>query len=143
MIMTATLTPQEAIIYLMVMTSASDGNMRDEEVRAIGRVVRTFPIFTAADEQGLVSTAGAAGRLMASEDGLHKVFDAAKAALPPHLRETAYAAMVDIVTADEALDMTELRVLEMARGALMISDEGASAIERAAQARHMTLDGDL
>lgn len=141
--MTVTLTPQEAIIYLMVMTSASDGNMRDEEVRAIGRVVRTFPIFTAADEQGLVSTAGAAGRLMASEDGLHKVFDAAKAALPTHLRETAYAAMVDVVTADEALDMTELRVLEMARGVLMISDEGASAIERAAQARHMTLDGDL
>ena len=51
--------------------------------------------------------------------------------------------MVDVVTADETLDMTELRVLEMARGALMISDEGASAIERAAQARHMTLDDDV
>jgi len=141
--MTTTLTPQEAIIYLMVMTAASDGDMRDEEVRTIGRVVRTFPIFNEADEQGLVSTAGAAGRLMASEDGLHKVFDAAKAALPAHLRETAYAAMVDVVTADEALDMTELRVLEMARGTLMISDEGASAIERAAQARHMTLEADV
>ena len=141
--MTAQLTPQEAIIYLMVMTSASDGNMRDEEVRTIGRVVRTFPIFTEADEQGLVSTAGAAGRLMASEDGLHKVFDAARDALPAHLRETAYAAMVDVVTADETLDMTELRILEMARGSLMISDEGASAIERAAQARHMTLDDDV
>jgi len=141
--MTTTLTPQEAIIYLMVMTAASDGDMRDEEVRMIGRVVRTFPIFTEADEQGLVSTASAAGTLMASEDGLHKVFDAAKAALPAHLRETAYAAMVDVVTADEALDMTELRVLEMARGTLMISDEGASAIERAAQARHMTLEGEV
>ena len=140
--MTTQLTPQEAIIYLMVMTAASDGDMRDEEIRTIGRVVRTFPIFTEADEQGLVSTAGACGKLMASEDGLHKVFDAAKAALPAHLRETAYAAMVDVVTADEALDMTELRVLEMARGTLMISDEGASAIERAAQARHMTLDGE-
>lgn len=137
--MTATLTPQEAIIYLMVMAAASDGNMRDEEVRTIGRVVRTFPLFTASDEQGLVSTAGAAGRLMASEDGLHKVFDAARAALPVHLRETAYAAMVDVVTADEALDMTELRVLEMARGTLMISNEGASAIEHAAQVRHATL----
>jgi uncharacterized tellurite resistance protein B-like protein len=138
-----TLTPQEAIIYLMVMTAASDGDMGDEEVRTIGRVVRTFPLFTEADEQGLVSIAGAAGRLMASEDGLHKVFDAAKSALPAHLRETAYAAMVDVVTADESLEMTELRILEMARGSLMISDEGASAIERAAQARHMTLDGDV
>jgi len=140
--MTATLTPQEAIIYLMVMAAASDGDMRDEEVRTIGRVVRVFPLFTDADEQGLVSTAGAAGRLMASEDGLHKVFDAARAALPPHLRETAYTAMVDVVTADETLDMTELRVLEMARGALMISDEGASAIERAARARYMPLEGE-
>lgn len=141
--MPATLTPQEAIIYLMVMAAASDGDMRDTEIRTIGRVVRTFPIFTDADEQGLVSTAGAAGRLMASEVGLHKVFEAAQAALPPHLRETAYAAMVDVVTADETLDMTELRVLEMARGTLMISDEGAGAIERAAQARHMTLDAEV
>lgn len=136
--MAITLTPQEAIIYLMVMAAASDGNMRDEEIRTIGRVVRTFPIFTEADEQGLVSTAAAAGRLMASEDGLHKVFDAASDALPAHLRETAYAAMVDVVTADESLDMTELRILDMARGALTISDDGASAIERAAQARHAT-----
>lgn len=138
--MTTQLTPQEAIIYLMVMAAASDGDMRDEEIRTIGRVVRTFPIFTEADEQGLVSTAAACGKLMASEDGLHKVFNAARVALPAHLRETAYAAMVDIVTADEALDMTELRVLEMARGSLMVSDEGAAAIERAAQARHATLD---
>lgn len=137
--MTVSLTPQEAIIYLMVMTAASDGDMRDEEVRTIGRVVRTFPIFSDADEQGLVSTAGACGRLMASEDGLHKVLNAAKAALPAHLCETAYAAMVDVVTADEALDMTELRVLDMARDILAVSDDAASAIEYAARARHMPI----
>lgn len=138
----STLSPQEAIIYLMVMTSASDGEMRDEELRTIGRVVRTFPVFSEADEQGLVSTAGACGRLMGSEGGLQKVFAAADAALPLHLRETAYAAMVDVVTADETLDLTELRVLEMARDVLGISDEGASAIEHAARARHMTLAGE-
>ena len=38
------LTPQEAVIYLMVMTSASDGAIKDEELRTIGRVVRSFPL---------------------------------------------------------------------------------------------------
>lgn len=137
--MTAILSPQEAIIYLMVLASASDGDMRDQELRTIGRVVRSFPVFTEADEQGLVSTSAACGRLMSSEDGLYKVLEAAKTALPAHLTETAYAAMVDVVTADEALNMTELRVLEMAREALNISDEGAGAIERAARVRHATL----
>ncbi len=134
------LSPQEAIIYLMVLTAASDGEIRDSELRSIGRVVRSFPLFSEADEQGLVSTAGACGRLMSSEDGLHKVFAAAKAALPLHLAETAYAAMVDVVTADEALDLAELRVLEMARDTFAISDDGASAIERAARVRHTTVE---
>lgn len=134
-----TLNPSEAIIYLMVMTSASDGDMQDDELRTIGRVVRSFPLFSEGDEQGLVSTAAACGRLMSSQDGLHKVFDAAKAALPNHLRETAYAAMVDVVTADGNLDMTELHMLELARTKLEISDEGAGAIEHAARVRHATL----
>lgn len=134
-----TLNPSEAIIYLMVMTSASDGDMRDDEMRTIGRVVRSFPLFSESDEQGLVSTAAACGRMMSGQDGLHKVFDAAEAALPTHLRETAYAAMVDVVTADGNLDRTELHMLEMARTKLSISDDGASAIEHAARVRHATL----
>jgi len=136
----AQLTPQEAVIYLMVMASASDGRINEQELRTIGRVVRSFPLFSDADEQALVATAEACGRLMASEDGLHRVLAAASAALPRHLSETAYAAVVDVVTADEGLDMTEIRILELVRNALKVADEGAQAIERAARARHMTMD---
>lgn len=135
------LTPQEAIIYLMVMTSASDGQITETELRATGRVVRSYPLFAPSDEQNLVATAEAAGKLMSSDGGLHKVIAAAAAALPAHLSETAYAAVVDIVTADEHLDMTEIRVLELIRDALSVSDDGAAAIEHAARARHMTMDG--
>lgn len=135
------LTPQEAIIYLMVMTSASDGAINDAELRTIGRVVRSFPVFSDADEATLVETAEACGALMASDGGLHKVLHAASAALPAHLGETAYAAVVDVVTADEKLDVTEIRVLELIRDALKVGDEGAQAIEHAARARHMTLEG--
>ena len=137
----AHLTPQEAVIYLMVMTSASDGQIKDEELRTIGRVVRSFPLFSEADEQGLVSTSEACGKLMSSDGGLHKVLEAASRALPDFLAETAYAAVIDVVTADENLDMTEIRVLELIRNALGVPDDGAQAIEHAARARHMTLEG--
>lgn len=135
------LTPQEAIIYLMVMTSASDGAINDAELRAIGRVVRSFPVFSESDEGSLVQTAEACGALMSSDGGLHKVLESAAASLPPHLGETAYAAVVDVVTADENLDITEIRVLELIRNALSIPDDGAAAIEHSARARHMTVDG--
>lgn len=134
------LTPQEAVIYLMVMASASDGRMSEKELRSIGRVVRSFPLFSGADEQGLVDTAEACGKLMSSEAGLHKVLTAAAASLPAHLGETAYAAVIDVITADEGLDMTEIRVLELIRTALNIGDDGAAAIERSAKARHMTVE---
>ena len=138
----AALSPQDAVITLMVMASASDGHMTQDEVRTIGRVVRSYPLFSDMDEQGLVQTAERAGELMASDGGLHKVISAAEAALPEHLAETAYCAVVDVVTADEALEMEEIRVLELVRNALGITDEGAAAIEHAARARHMTLEGE-
>lgn len=136
----ARLSPQEAVIYLMVMASASDGTITDRELRTTGRVVRSYPLFTEADEEGLVATAERAGRLMASEGGLHKVIEAAAQALPRHLAETTYAAVVDVVTADEQLKMEEIRVLELIRDALGVSDDGAAAIEHAARARHMTVE---
>ncbi len=134
------LTSQEAIIYLMVMTSAADGNISEVELRTIGRVVRSFPLFDTTDEQELVQTAEACGKLMSSEDGLHKVLTAASSALPSHLAETAYTAVIDVVTADENLDLTEIRVLELVRNTLNVPDDGAAAIEHAARARHMILD---
>ncbi len=134
------LTPQEAVIYLMVMASASDGRMSEKELRSIGRVVRSYPLFSNGDEEGLVEMAEACGKLMSSDDGLHKVLTSASSSLPAHLGETAYAAVIDVITADEDLDMTEIRVLELIRNTLRVSDEGAAAIERAARARHLTVD---
>jgi len=136
----ARLSAQEAVIYLMVMTSASDGRISERELRTIGRVVRSFPMFSEEDEETLVETAEACGKLMASDAGLHRVLEAASAALPKHLAETAYAAVVDVVTADENLDMTEIRVLELICNALNVPADGAAAIEHAARARHLTMD---
>jgi uncharacterized tellurite resistance protein B-like protein len=137
------LSPQEAIIYLMVMASAVDGTINPSELRTIGRVVRSFPLFSDENENRLVEYAEEAGALMGSDGGLHKVIHAASEALPEHLNETAYAAVIDVVTADESLNPEEIRILELIRDALKISDEGAAAIEHAARARHMTMEAPL
>lgn len=133
---TTRLSPQEAVIYLMIMASAADGAIMNAELRTIGRVVRSFPLFSDDDEARLVRTSEECGVLMSSENGLRKVLSAASAALPGYLGETAYAAVVDVVTADESLKVTEIRVMELIRDALGISAGGAEAIEHAARARH-------
>lgn len=137
---TPQLTPQEAIIFLMIATSASDGSINSSELRTIGRVVRSFPLFSAEHEDNLVALSEKAGALMASEGGLHRLMAAAGDVLPEHLVETAYAAVVDVVTADESINLEEIRMLELVRDALKVSDDGAAAIEHAARARHMTLE---
>lgn len=134
------LTPEEAIIYIMVLASASDGRMSPKELRMIGRVVRTFSMFDGFDEEELVSVSERCGALMASEGGLHKVLEAAKAALPSHLNETAYAAAIEVVTADESLNLEELRVLDLLRETLNVPDDGATAIEHSARVRHLTIE---
>ncbi len=49
------LTPHEALIYLMVITSASDRDMTDVELARIGDVVRTWPVFEDFDQDRLVA----------------------------------------------------------------------------------------
>ena len=42
--------PHEALIYLMVITSAADREMTDLEMARIGNVVKTWPVFLDFDE---------------------------------------------------------------------------------------------
>ncbi|TIS50700.1 MAG: Tellurite resistance protein TerB, partial [Mesorhizobium sp.] len=51
------LTPHEALIYLMVITSASDRDMTDVELARIGDVVRSWPVFVDFNSDSLVGVA--------------------------------------------------------------------------------------
>ncbi|TIU62544.1 MAG: Tellurite resistance protein TerB, partial [Mesorhizobium sp.] len=53
------LTPHEALIYLMVITSASDRDMTDVELARIGDVVRSWPVFVDFNQDRLVAVAQA------------------------------------------------------------------------------------
>ena len=47
-------TAHEALIYLMVVTSAADRDMTDVELARIGNVVRAWPIFEGFDDERLI-----------------------------------------------------------------------------------------
>jgi tellurite resistance protein len=133
-------TAHEALIYLMVVTSASDRDMTDVELARIGDVVKTWPIFEGFDEAKLVRVAQDCQKLLHKEDGgLEKVLAVASAAIPLRLHDTAYAAAFEVAAVDLEMRMEELRVLQRLRQELAVDPESVSAIERANKARHRSL----
>ena len=138
--MSQEITPQKALIYLMVLVSAADADMTDAELLTIGEIVRKFPVFHGFNADDLVSVAEECGELLAaSEAGVEFVVNIVRECLPERLYETAYACAVEVAAADEAVDQEELRVLEVIRDTLCLSRLHSGAIEWSARARHMTL----
>jgi hypothetical protein len=123
----------------MVLASAADREMSDPELRSIGDMVRSLPIFLDLDEMEISIISGACAEMLNDEDGLEAVLDFIKDALPEKLRETAYALACDIVAADLAASQEELRLLEMLRHRLQLDRLIAAGIERGSRARHMVV----
>lgn len=134
--MTQAVSPQTALIYVMVLVSAADASMSDKELRTIGNIVTTFPVFNDFDKDRLVKAAEECGAIMSENKGVDTVLGLVKDNLPEELRETAYAFAVEVATADDRLGQEELRVLELIRHRLEIDRLHAGAIERSAKARH-------
>jgi len=129
----------EALIYLMVVTSASDRDMTDVELARIGEVVRSWPIFQDFNAERLVKVAQDCQKLLHEEGGLQKVISLAQGAIPLHLHETAYAAAFEVAAVDLEMRMEELRVLQLLRSELAVDPLTVAAIERASKARHRSL----
>ncbi len=132
-------TAHEALIYLMVVVSASDREMTDDELAHIGDSVRTWPIFLDYDPDRLVEAARDCQKLLQQEGGVDKVFALVLDAVPLHLHDTAYAAAVEVAVIDREMRLEERRILDRLRSWLAIEDETARAILLSAKARHKTL----
>ena len=124
-----------ALIYVMVLASASDTDMTDAELRRIGHITANLPVFRGWDSNTLTKAATVCAELLDDDDGLDKAFDIIKASLPLRLRETAYALACDVVAADGEVHQEELAFLELARHRLEIDRLVAAGIERGARAR--------
>lgn len=128
-----------ALIYTMVLVSASDRNMTDAELTSIGDIIGHLPVFRDFDRAELTRVTSDCAGLLSDENGLETAFALIKEALPEKLRETAYALACDVAAADGVASQEELRLLEMIRDRLEIGRLPAVAIERGARARHATL----
>jgi len=130
-----TLSPQDALVYLMVVTSAADTDMTSTELDRIGGLVERLPIFEGYSREQLADAASRCVELTGKVDDLEKVIDIALEALPERLQDTAYALAVEIAAVDLELEQEELRWLEMLRDHLKLDRLTTAAIEVAARAR--------
>lgn len=132
-------TAHEAMIYLMVITSAADRDMTDIELARIGDVIRTWPVFQDFDQERLISVAQDCQQLLHEDEGLDGVLELAGKVIPQHLHDTAYALAMEVAAVDLEMRMEEVRVMQKLRQHLSLDAPTANAIERAAKARHRML----
>jgi tellurite resistance protein len=129
----------EALIHLMVITSASDRDMTDVELARIGEVVRSWPVFEDFNADRLIAVAQDCQQRLHKPDGLDGVLDAVARTLPERLHDTAYAAAFEVASADLEIRLEEMRVLQLIRRALDLDTLVVAAIAQAAKARLRTL----
>lgn len=128
-----------ALIYTMVLVSAAEGRISDEELRMMGAFVQTLPAFADFDRSRISAIGDECVEILGRDDGLDMALDRISEALPARVRETAYVLACDIVAADRHATQDELRLLEILRQRLDIERLVAAAIERAAAARFRRL----
>lgn len=133
----ASMSPQDALVAVMVAVSAADEQMRTSELVAIQRMVNHMPVFAEYDNDRIRTVSQTVFDLFEEEDGLDALFGLIRDALPERLHETAYALACDVVAADGNLRDMELRMLEEVREELAIDRLHAAAIEWGARVRHL------
>lgn len=129
------LTPQEALVYIMVISAAADRTLSDGEIERIDGLVARLPVFKGFDRVKLPAIAKAALDMTQRADDLGDVLEVIFADFPERLHDTAYALAVELVAADLSVRQEELRWLEMLGDYLELDKLVIAAIERAARAR--------
>lgn len=133
------ISPQDALVYIMVTISAADTTVTDAELASIGNVVSRLPVFHGFDRERLPQLASDCYALLADEDGLDKILDLAHAVLPERLFDTAYALAVEVAAADLHVEQEELEFLQMMRDRWALDELTVAAIERSARVRFRKL----
>ena len=127
---------EEELIYTMVMASAVDGQMKDEELSHIGALVTSLPAFAGFDSDRLVTVSQDCTAVLGGPGGLDGALDLLRESLPESWRDTAYALAVEVAAADFRLTREELRLLSRLRDALSLDKLTCAALERSAIARY-------
>lgn len=126
---------QDALVSLMVMVSAADGDMTDRELSVMGQLVATLPIFSDYEAEDMLQATQLCADYLSKDDGLELLLARCKELLSSKLCLTGYALACDVAAADGDLHEEELEILEMIRRQLNVERLHAAAIEKATAAR--------
>lgn len=137
--MTALISAQDALVYVMVTASAADSMLRTVEADAISGMMRRLPAFSGYDDQHLRAAIAQCRELLSSEEGIDAIIGMAAEALTPALRETAYALAVEVAAADVRVGQEELVYLELLADRFEIPKLSIAAIEYSARVRYRKL----
>lgn len=132
--------PCKALIYIMIVVSASDREMKDEELERIGHILDIWPVFEDFPKERLLSVSRECQQILQQPDGLDRVFAVVRNELPRRLHDTAYALAFEVAAVDLEMRLEELRILQLLRRNLELDQPTIDAIERAAKARHRMLN---
>jgi tellurite resistance protein len=130
------LSPQDALVAMMIATSVADETVRTAELVLIQNIVDNLPVFGAYDAERMACVGEMVMALVQEDDGLDRLFDGVRRTLPERLWETAYALACDVAAADGQITGAEARMLEEIRHELRVDRLHAAAIERGARARY-------
>jgi Tellurite resistance protein len=128
---------QDALVSLMVMVSAADGDMTDRELGVMSQLVSSLPIFAEYEAEDMLQATQSCADYLAREDGLDLLLSRCKELLGAKLCLTGYALACDVAAADGDLHEEELEILQMIRQELNVERLHAAAIEKATAARYI------
>lgn len=137
----STISPQTALLYAMVIISASDRRMSDAELRRIGDMVRALPAFAGYDENRIIEDARSCADILDADEGLEAVLGLMAEAVPASHGDLLYAVACDIAVTDGQLSQEELRLLDILRHRFGVDRLTAAAIERGVLARRKSFPG--
>lgn len=125
----------EALVYVMIMASAVDRIMSDEEMESIGLIVRRVPAFDGFDSKRLLRVAQDCSDVLARADGFNTALTLIERSLPKDMYETAYAFAVEVMAVDKTVNLEEVRLLEILAERLQITELVTAAVKHSAEAR--------
>ena len=130
------MTPQEGLIYTMVMVAAADGDLNASETKRLEALVGHLPAFRSFDQRKLPQTAEDCAKMLAGKNGIDRTLTAIRKILPPRLHTTAFALACDMIAADGKASLEEMNLLNMLADRLDIDPLSQVAIQHAAGARY-------
>jgi len=119
--------PHEGFAGVLLCSSACDGHIGDEEAQSLGLILRQMKLYERLTPQQFSSLQD---RLLGElrRGGPEKLLEKCHPAVPPELRECAFANSVDIVLADGVVEQEEREFIDQLQSKLEIEDKRAKVI---------------